>query len=165
MSGNPKKRTGVRVALLALGALAVIGLFRTSAAQQTQNLIQSENARAGTSAWQLNNSADNQEIEGYANLTSVNRGGAISFYVNTNDSAYTIEVFRMGWYGGLGGRRETAAGNLAGNRPDHAHARPRHRHGRVQLDQPIHLDDQQPVGLQRLGERGLPGQAHGTGFG
>ena len=68
----------------------------------------------GTGDWQLDNSANNQEIEGYANLTSVNRGGQINFYVNTQDSTYTIEVFRMGWYGGLGGRRETQPVTLPG---------------------------------------------------
>ncbi len=41
--------------------------------------------------------------------TSVNRGNQISFFVNTTDPSYTIEIFRMGWYGGLGGRRMTTA--------------------------------------------------------
>jgi PKD repeat protein len=47
----------------------------------------------------------NREIEGYASLTSVNRGGQITLFVNTAETAYTIEVFRMGWYGGVGARR------------------------------------------------------------
>ena len=44
-------------------------------------------------------------IEGYASLTSVNRGGQIRFFVNTADPSYTMDVFRMGYYGGLGARR------------------------------------------------------------
>ncbi len=79
-----------------------------------QNPIQVENAKPGTSDWQLTNGASNHEIEGYASLTSVNRGGQIKFFVNTVDPTYTIEVFRTGWYGGLGGRRMTSAVQLTG---------------------------------------------------
>src|SRR5260370_8861450 len=74
--------------------------FRLSAA----NPIQTENALAGTTAWQLTNPATNREIEGYASLTSVNAGGQISFFVSTNDASYHLEMYRMGWYGGAGGR-------------------------------------------------------------
>jgi hypothetical protein len=45
------------------------------------------------------------EIQGYASLSSVNQGGSINFYVRTiNTNSYTLSVFRMGWYNGLGGR-------------------------------------------------------------
>jgi hypothetical protein len=47
----------------------------------------------------------NREIEGYASLTSVNRGGQINLFVNTSDPSYTIDVYRMGWYKGLGARK------------------------------------------------------------
>jgi PKD repeat protein len=76
----------------------------TSAAARAVNPVAQENARAGTSAWQLSNPATNREIEGYASLTSVNRGGQITLFVNTAEAAYTIEVYRMGWYGGAGAR-------------------------------------------------------------
>src|SRR3990170_8833779 len=70
-----------------------------------QNPIQTENLKAGTTDWQLTNPALNHEIEGYASLTSVNRGGQISFYVKSNDATYTIDIFRAGWYGLAGGGR------------------------------------------------------------
>ena len=69
------------------------------------NGIETENQLAGTTDWKLSVPATNREIEGYASATSVNHGGAISLYVNTTAPAYTIDVFRMGWYGGRGGRR------------------------------------------------------------
>ena len=69
------------------------------------NEIETENQLAGTTDWKLSVPATNREIEGYASATSVNHGGAISLYVNTTAPAYTIDVFRMGWYGGRGGRR------------------------------------------------------------
>src|SRR5437016_12583343 len=80
------------------------------------NPIQVENSKQGTTSWQLTNPATLGEIEGYASLTSVNRGGRISFFVNTAEPAYTLEIFRMGWYGGLGGRRMTSALSRTGVR-------------------------------------------------
>lgn len=71
----------------------------------TANAIVRENQLAGTTGWKLTAPATNREIEGYASATSVNHGESIRLYVNTAASTYTIEVFRMGWYGGSGGRR------------------------------------------------------------
>lgn len=75
------------------------------------NVILRENAKGDadgvTSDWEIADGryAAAQEIEGYASATSVNRGESISLYVSTIDPEYTIEVFRMGWYGGRGARR------------------------------------------------------------
>jgi hypothetical protein len=74
------------------------------------NAIQLENrktsAQGATNEWEIPDSlyASNREIEGYASATSVNRGGSIRLYVNTVDPSYTISIYRMGWYGGQGGR-------------------------------------------------------------
>src|SRR5437870_1002284 len=70
-----------------------------------QNPIQQENSQPGTTAWQLASPADNRQIEGYASLTSVPVGGDIDLFVNTQDSSYSLTVYRMGWYGGKGGRK------------------------------------------------------------
>jgi N,N-dimethylformamidase beta subunit-like protein/F5/8 type C domain-containing protein/putative Ig domain-containing protein len=76
-----------------------------------------ENAKPGTTQWQLTNPAEmyreslnpgdyaNAEIQGYASRTSVDVGGVIDFYVRTiNTNPYTLSVFRIGWYNGAGGR-------------------------------------------------------------
>ncbi|MGD9728487.1 MAG: N,N-dimethylformamidase beta subunit family domain-containing protein, partial [Nitrospiraceae bacterium] len=68
------------------------------------NPIQRENAQTGTVEWRLTKPAMDREIEGYASRTSVNRGDAISLFVHAAGSSYTMEVYRMGWYGGLGAR-------------------------------------------------------------
>ena len=78
-----------------------------SATPTSQNPTVIENQKAGTTDWQLTNPATKREIEGYASLTSVNRGGEIKLFVNTKSANYTIEIFRTGWYNGLGGRRMT----------------------------------------------------------
>ena len=97
------------IVLLSLFA-GSLALFEAAAIGQ-QNPIQVENARPGTTDWQLQNpSSDNEgsQIEGYASATSVNRGDNISFFVRTTGTSYTIAIYRLGWYGGLGGRLEVA---------------------------------------------------------
>jgi hypothetical protein len=68
--------------------------------------IQIENAKPGTADWNLDNPGLlSHAIEGYASLTSVNRGDQIQLFVNTAAPSFSIDIFRMGYYGGLGGRR------------------------------------------------------------
>src|ERR1700737_2164030 len=59
-----------------------------------------ERGHRATHAWQLARPATQREIEGYASHASVNRGETIELFVNTTDPAYTIEIYRLGWYGG-----------------------------------------------------------------
>jgi len=87
-------------------AIALIPLLFGPAARGLANYIQTENAKAGTTAWKITSPGyATGAIEGYASLTSVNRGGRIQFFVNTKDPSYTMDVFRIGYYNGLGGRR------------------------------------------------------------
>jgi hypothetical protein len=71
----------------------------------TTNQVAVENRLPGTSAWRLTNPAESRQIEGFASATSVNRGDPIALFVNTSAATFQLEVFRMGWYQGLGGRR------------------------------------------------------------
>jgi hypothetical protein len=73
-----------------------------------------ENSRPGSADWEITNPALHQEIEGYASLTSVNTGDPIDLLVNTRAARYSIDVFRMGWYGGKGGRKVQGPQTLAG---------------------------------------------------
>lgn len=67
--------------------------------------IRQENAKPGSTEWVLTDVSLEHEIEGYASAASVNRGEDIQIFVNTAEPSYLIEIFRMGWYGGAGGRR------------------------------------------------------------
>src|SRR3954451_14543446 len=78
------------------------------------NETQTENSLPGTPHWELSNPAINREIEGYASLTSVNKGKSIDFCVSTNDSNFQIEVYRTGWYDGVGARLLQTIPNLPG---------------------------------------------------
>jgi hypothetical protein len=77
-------------------------------------LIESENMRPGTRDWMLSSPAGAGEIEGYASATSVNLGDTIRFYVNTAEPEFELEIFRLGWYGGDGGRSMTPPVTLEG---------------------------------------------------
>ena len=103
---------GTRAFLL---ILPVLLYFALPSAAQT-NLIEQENLQAGTTAWQITlaNAADDRQIEGYASLTSVPVGGDIDLFVNTKDATYSLSVYRMGWYGGKGGRQVLAPQTLTG---------------------------------------------------
>ena len=77
------------------------------------NIITDENARPGTDRWQLR-SSPSADVAAYASATSVAPGETIRFFVSIADPKFQIEIFRMGWYGGLGGRRMTDVVERAG---------------------------------------------------
>jgi len=104
---------------VALTSLALLFVVLTvgripSLFAQSANPIQIENQNPGTTGWLITNTANNNEIEGYASLTSVNAGQPISFFVNTIDPEYTLTIYRLGYYGGLGGRQMTQPVTLNG---------------------------------------------------
>jgi hypothetical protein len=104
---------------LSLLAAMSIGLHAATAAAQT-NPIVVENQQTGTAAWQIPwgraGTDTGGQIKGYASATSVNKGNNITFYVTTNPAqAYSIDVYRIGWYQGLGGRLMQHIGPLSGS--------------------------------------------------
>jgi len=71
------------------------------------NVIVRENALLGTTHWKIpGGQASSTQIQAYANATSVLPGQTLTFYVSTLKDAtpYTIDIYRLGWYGGAGGR-------------------------------------------------------------
>ena len=73
----------------------------------SNNPIVAENARPGTNNWQIPRGKEATiEIQAYASATSVSPGEKLTFYVSTQKegTVYSVEIYRLGWYGGLGGR-------------------------------------------------------------
>ncbi len=66
--------------------------------------VRRENIRPGDGTWLRGPAAVAGELEGYASATSVNLGGTISFFVSTTSPTFSIKVYRMGYYQGLGAR-------------------------------------------------------------
>src|SRR6185436_2543436 len=56
-------------------------------------------------------------IEGYAARPSLNRGETLELFVNTAETSYMLEIFRLGWYQGLGGRRVFATWQVGRAQP------------------------------------------------
>ena len=88
----------------------------------TLNPIQQENLLPGTPDWQIvkqppadaANHSHDQGIEGYTSATSVMAGSTISFAVNTVTSAFDANIYRLGWYQGLGARLVQSITNIPG---------------------------------------------------
>ncbi|HEY2440476.1 MAG TPA: N,N-dimethylformamidase beta subunit family domain-containing protein, partial [Solirubrobacteraceae bacterium] len=97
-------------------------MFAAASPALALNAVQVENAKPGDSYWRaaLQGPVGGQApIEGYANATSVRPGGTITFDVSTRPAAnYRIEISRLGWYGGRGGRRITCLEGM--NIPPHS---------------------------------------------
>jgi len=108
------KRLFAIVALLLSGG-SRIGPPSVSAAD---NPIVLENQQPGSDQWQpypFGNDVTKQ-IKGYASATSVNKGESITFFVTVNPSqTFTMDVYRIGWYQGKGGRLMQRIGPLQGN--------------------------------------------------
>ncbi|MGH9659608.1 MAG: N,N-dimethylformamidase beta subunit family domain-containing protein [Bryobacteraceae bacterium] len=98
-----------------------------AAPRRARDLIRRENARPGAIDWQLtrvrldrSQGFRSPRIEGYCSRQSVAAGDALDIFVSTNPPGrFTIEVFRMGYYGGRGARLVTTLGPLDGRvQPD-----------------------------------------------
>ena len=92
--------------------LASLSLATLARAEGKANVIAAENAKPGTREWMLTKTRIDPAtkyrcpwVEGYASATSVRAGETIRFHVSTRPSSrWTLRIFRMGFYGGDGGR-------------------------------------------------------------
>jgi hypothetical protein len=93
-----------------------VAICANTLAQSNDNPIQAENRKMGNTNWIIDNAnaATNHEIEGYASLTSVNRGGDIKFFVSGSDvggtKTYNVDIYRMGFYDTAGARLVNSLG-------------------------------------------------------
>src|SRR6266852_8848065 len=117
-------RLGVLLVIAATVAASFgAGPALSQTAGPTSNPIVIENQQPGTDQWQIPTTGyqqsddTNNQIKGYASATSANKGGSLSFSVTVNPAqTFTIAFYRMGWYGGLGGRLMLQTGAIAGVR-------------------------------------------------
>ena len=82
--------------------------FETLETRQMLSAAQiiAENALPGTpeSEWDIFGTAS-ANIQGYAVQFSVDHGQTVQFKVDTNTAQYRLDIYRMGWYQGLGARK------------------------------------------------------------
>ncbi len=99
--------------LVAICALLAMQLLLVRAAygscNNPANPIEAENCKQGTppTVWDVDGAGD-LSIQGFATDISVNVGGTVFFKINTNAHAYTIDIYRIGYYGGNGARLVTS---------------------------------------------------------
>ena len=119
--GHPSRRDTLKTLATLGGGAALTGLPQAQA-QEAKGAIARENALPGTREWMLVKSRIDPKtkyrcpwIEGYGSKATVRVGEKIAFHVSTNPSSpFILEIYRLGYYGGLGGRLMTKLGPFEG---------------------------------------------------
>jgi len=97
----------VRRALLLLGVLGTaLGITSDPSSAQCANPIACENLLPGNlpSEWDITGAGD-PTIQGFTTDISVDQGQTVRFKIDTTATAYHIDIYRMGYYGGRGARK------------------------------------------------------------
>ncbi|MEM7012319.1 MAG: N,N-dimethylformamidase beta subunit family domain-containing protein, partial [Verrucomicrobiota bacterium] len=105
----------------------------SAAAAFGQSSVQ-ENTNPGTTDWQLTRVRINDGkyrttlIEGYASHQSIKAGESLTFFVSTKpERQFTIDVYRLGYYDGKGGRHMTQLGPFDGRSQPTPEMKPENR--------------------------------------
>ena len=130
-------------------------------ARADRDRIKAENDREGTTDWQLTYVRMDPRaryrtrlIEGYAGRASVKAGDSLDLFVSTDPAApFVIDVYRLGYYQGKGGRHLTRLGPFEGK------TQPTPPVGEERLRECRWEKCTDPDHSQRLGQRGLSWQA------
>jgi hypothetical protein len=114
------------------GAMAPLSGFVQAAERRKDGLLVAENSKSGTPEWQLQYTRFDEPItlastplirdtrssviEGYVSKTSLYPGESIDFKVSTNPGGkFLIDIYRLGYYGGTGGRHMVSLGSFPGS--------------------------------------------------
>ena len=121
------KNHSARTAWLLAVAVAAIWASGSGNAAAQPNPIQIENAKPGSSDWLLTRIARHDDeiyelgwhrrkgVEAYASHTSVKAGETLQVHVSTYPvNKYSVNIYRMGYYGGAGARLMRSLGPLQG---------------------------------------------------
>ncbi len=106
---------------LASSSAAVVPSPFCRAAAAAQPVVR-ENALPGSADWRLQRTRVDpatryrcRDIEGYCSHTSIRAGEEIAFFVSVDPpSEFMLEIYRLGYYGGTGGRLMERIGPLPG---------------------------------------------------
>ncbi len=108
--------------VIAVTWISVVGSSFGLSADGVGNPIVAENEKPGSTNWQLTRvrldgrtAMRASDIEGYCSKQSVSAGEQIDFFVSTKvPKQFSIEIFRTGYYQGLGARLMTTLGPFEG---------------------------------------------------
>jgi len=79
----------------------------------TSDAIVAENAKPGN-LWWVTTPQTAGAIEGYADQVSATVGDTVTLFVSTRATSFHVEAYRMGYYGGIGGRLVWQSDELPG---------------------------------------------------
>ena len=100
--------------VLLAGACLFFGLATAVSPAEGLNPVAAENLRPGTPGW-LGKPASRPAIEVYASSSDAVAGDRLAVHVATDPAArYRVEIYRLGWYGGIGARRVACSPACAG---------------------------------------------------
>ena len=115
-TGAHSTTTATTVPTLGPSAPAPLGLepsTRECLAANTTALsaegIRAENAKPGTTAWRSALARGATPVNVYLDRSSVQCGGTVAISLRGTGAAAVIRVYRLGWYGGTGGREVWAS--------------------------------------------------------
>jgi hypothetical protein len=121
--------------LLRAAAVGLAPVLATAIAEPgpaRRDLIRAENEKPGTTDWMLRNVRVDPKtkyrcpwVEGYCSRNSVRPGESLSVMVSTNPpSPFVLDVYRLGYYNGKGGRHLARLGSFKGRAQPEAEVRP-----------------------------------------
>jgi hypothetical protein len=129
----PQPRLGRRDLLKGAAAAGLASVLGAEASAEPtpacRDLIREENDKPGTTDWVLKNTRVDPKtkyrcpwVEGYCSHTSLRAGDTLSVMVSTNPpSPFVLDVYRLGYYQGKGGRHLLRLGPFKGEtQPDPA---------------------------------------------
>ena len=107
--------------LIPVAALALLADHGTLAQGCGSNPIVCENMLAGAPAseWDVPVAGD-ATIQGFATAISVNRGETVRFKIKTTATSYRLDIYRMGYYNGMGARKVATVNPSVGTAADAA---------------------------------------------
>lgn len=116
------RRDLLKTAAAASLASTLVPLADAAPDARQRDLIRAENEKPGTTDWVLANTRVDPKtkyrcpwIEGYCSHTSIRAGETLSIMVSTNPaSPFLIDLYRLGYYGGKGGRHRLRLGPFKG---------------------------------------------------
>ncbi len=104
-----KQSCVARYILVPLALFAFCQLASGQTCTNPANAIVAENCLPGNppSDWDLTagTGTGDPSIQGFATSISVNVGQTVTFKIQTNATAYRLDIYRMGYYAGLGARK------------------------------------------------------------
>src|SRR5438034_5904986 len=105
-----RAHVGLALALTVAFVLASHGSWR-NAVLASSNPVSVENALTGTPNWDISGAGE-PSIQGFATDISVNKGETAYFKIATNSTAFTIDIYRLGYYQGSGARKIKSLGTF-----------------------------------------------------